>query len=82
MTRSQKHEIEQRGIIILSSYGWPGNVRQLRHVVEQLVATSEGEMIAIDDTHRALGGATLAATTQVPVIVCAPGRVLPRRLND
>lgn len=35
LTRSQKHKIEDHAISMLSSYGWPGNVRQLRHVVER-----------------------------------------------
>ena len=37
LTRSQKHKIEDHAIAMLSTYGWPGNVRQLRHVVERLL---------------------------------------------
>jgi two-component system nitrogen regulation response regulator NtrX len=33
---------------------WPGNVRQLRNVVERLVALSEGPTIRVDDLDRAL----------------------------
>ena len=54
---------------ILSTYDWPGNVRQLQHVVEQLVpANSKRAAITVDDIQRVLPGATLTATAQVPVI--------------
>lgn len=68
-TRSQKHKIEERAMVILCSYGWPGNVRQLRHIVDRLVATvSDGKSITEDDVHRALPGASSTATSPVPVI--------------
>ena len=40
LPRSQQHKIEDHAISMLSTYGWPGNVRQLRHFVERLVATA------------------------------------------
>lgn len=69
LTRSQKHKIEDHAISMLSSYGWPGNVRQLRHVVERLVATaSGGATITVDDIHAALPGTALTATSQIPLV--------------
>jgi transcriptional regulator with PAS, ATPase and Fis domain len=69
LTRSQKHKIEDHAIAMLSTYGWPGNVRQLRHVVERLVATaSDGATITVDDIHAALPGTALTATSQVPLV--------------
>jgi transcriptional regulator with PAS, ATPase and Fis domain len=70
LTRSRKHKIDQDAITALTTYTWPGNVRQLRHVVERLVATSaDGVTITADDIYKALPGATLAgATSQVPMI--------------
>jgi len=69
LTRSQKHKIEDRAIAMLSSYGWPGNVRQLRHVVDRLVATaSKGATITVDDIHAALPGTALTATSEIPLV--------------
>lgn len=69
LTRSQKHKIEDHAIAMLSTYGWPGNVRQLRHVVDRLVATaSKGATITVDDIHAALPGTALTATAQVPLV--------------
>jgi len=69
LPRSQKHKIEDHAISILSTYGWPGNVRQLRHVVDRLVATaSKGATITVDDIHAALPGTALTATSQVPLV--------------
>lgn len=33
----------------LSSYNWPGNIRELRNLVERMVVLSQGEWIDIDD---------------------------------
>ena len=69
LTRSQKHKFEDHAIAMLSTYGWPGNVRQLRHVVERLVATaSDGATITVDDIHAALPGTALTATSQIPLV--------------
>jgi len=69
LTRSQKHKIEDHAIAMLSTYGWPGNVRQLRHVVDRLVATaSKGATITVDDIHAALPGTALPATSEIPLI--------------
>jgi transcriptional regulator with PAS, ATPase and Fis domain len=69
LTRSQKHKIEDHAIAMLSTYGWPGNVRQLRHVVDRLVATaSAGATITVDDIHAALPGTALTATSEIPLI--------------
>jgi len=69
LPRSQKHKIEDHAISMLSTYGWPGNVRQLRHVVDRLVATaSKGATITVDDIHAALPGTALTATSQIPLV--------------
>ena len=33
----------------LSSYNWPGNIRELRNLVERMVVLSQGEWLDIDD---------------------------------
>jgi DNA-binding NtrC family response regulator len=36
---SRERRVEKEAITVLSNYPWPGSVRQLRHVVEKLMAT-------------------------------------------
>lgn len=61
--------IEPEAIAALASYPWPGNVRQLRHVVERLVATlDDGVTITAKDIYRALPAATFsAAMSELPI---------------
>jgi transcriptional regulator with PAS, ATPase and Fis domain len=70
LTRSHKNRINPNAVTALSGYPWPGNIRQLRHVVERLVATaSEGATITESDIFKALPLATVTgAASQVPVI--------------
>jgi transcriptional regulator with PAS, ATPase and Fis domain len=51
------------------AYAWPGNVRQLRHLVERLVATlADGVTITAADVYKALPAATLGgAMPEVPI---------------
>ena len=64
------HKIEEAGLTTLSVYSWPGNVRQLRHVIERLVATTfESELITIEAIFRALPASLLSEiATQMPII--------------
>ncbi|MEI6806152.1 MAG: hypothetical protein WCK49_06550, partial [Myxococcaceae bacterium] len=38
--------ISAEGLAILEAYPWPGNVRQLKNLVEKLVVLSDGEEIS------------------------------------
>lgn len=61
LARSGEHMIEPDAIAALASYAWPGNVRQLRHLVERLVATlANGVTITASDIYRALPAATFS----------------------
>lgn len=64
------HKMEQEGIATLSAYTWPGNVRQLRNVIERLVAiTFENESITCEAILRALPASLLSEmATQLPVV--------------
>jgi transcriptional regulator with PAS, ATPase and Fis domain len=61
LARSGEHMIEPDAITALASYAWPGNIRQLRHVVERLVATlADGVTITAHDIYRALPAAAFS----------------------
>jgi len=64
------HKIEEEGLATLSAYTWPGNVRQLRNVVERLVAiTFESELITTEAILRALPASLLSEmAAQLPVV--------------
>lgn len=42
-------EITPEAIEILKSYSWPGNIRELRNVVERIVNISDSELIGINE---------------------------------
>jgi two-component system, NtrC family, nitrogen regulation response regulator NtrX len=42
----------------LRQYSWPGNIRELRNVVERLILLSEGESVSADDVRLVLPGYT------------------------
>jgi transcriptional regulator with PAS, ATPase and Fis domain len=41
--------IEKRGMELLRSYDWPGNIRELRNVIDTSVIVSHGESLSIDE---------------------------------
>lgn len=67
--RSGTHVVEPEAIAALASYAWPGNVRQLRHVVERVVATlADGVTITAADVYTALPAASFSrAIAEVPI---------------
>lgn len=42
-------QIEKHGMELLRSYDWPGNIRELRNVIDTSVIISDGEDLAIDE---------------------------------
>ena len=67
--RSDNHTIELAAIAALATYTWPGNVRQLRNIVERLVATlADRVTITEHDIYKALAAATLTnAKAELPI---------------
>ena len=77
----------------LGSYDWPGNVRQLRNVIESMVVVDCDELLDVDDLPLELEPETAADTT-APVdasgVAAAPGvdmqaglaTLVGRRLED
>jgi transcriptional regulator with PAS, ATPase and Fis domain len=68
--RRRQHKVDQGAIKALLTYTWPGNVRQLRHVIERLVATvPDGSTITSDHIYKALPAAQLTNnSSQVPTV--------------
>lgn len=65
--KSGRHKIEREAVTVLCNYQWLGNVRELRHLVEMLVATTMDEEITADDVRRAMPSSTSFDTeAQVP----------------
>lgn len=63
------HRLSDDAMGVLTDYPWPGNVRQLRHVVEKLVATAiDQEVITTKMVFRAIpvAGASVVAS-QIPL---------------
>jgi DNA-binding NtrC family response regulator len=48
--------IDEKGMKILQNQPWPGNVRQLKNLVEKLVVLSDNEIIAVEDIKENLEG--------------------------
>jgi two-component system response regulator HydG len=71
---AKKHQKTIRGISTaarrrLLAFDWPGNVRQLRNVIESMVVVDIDEVLDLDDLPDELApseGATAAATTAAP----------------
>ena len=70
MKRETTNGIEQEAVAALALYTWPGNVRQLRHVVERLVAgASEGRSITARTVHQVLNEVSrFEISPQVPTV--------------
>ena len=70
MKNPRHHKIDGEGMTALTVYSWPGNVRQLRHVIERLVATTfESELITTEAIFHALPASLLSEmATQLPII--------------
>lgn len=66
---TRKHTIQEDALLALCNYGWPGNVRQLRHVVERIVATTTNCQITAKAVSQALPTSSFAIDAQVPLMI-------------
>lgn len=66
---SGRHIVEPEAITAMAAYSWPGNVRQLRHLLERLVATlADGVTITVADVYNALPTASLGRSMpEIPI---------------
>lgn len=59
------YHIEPDALALLSSYDWPGNVRQLRQIIYQLCTRCQGQAVTADDVACALGLETRVSSVTV-----------------
>jgi len=64
--------IDSQAMRALEDYSWPGNVRQLRNVVEKMVVLSGGGKLTIDDVPPEIANAQPAAPTAPPAAPSVP----------
>ena len=55
--------IDDNALATLASYSFPGNVRELRNLIERLVILTPDDVIAADDVRNCLPGGTAARAT-------------------
>ncbi|MEE2889932.1 MAG: sigma-54 dependent transcriptional regulator [Planctomycetota bacterium] len=41
--------ISREALRVLTAYSWPGNVRELKNAIENMVVTSQGQVLEVDD---------------------------------
>ncbi|MDC0230610.1 sigma-54 dependent transcriptional regulator [Aureispira] len=41
--------LDERGQLLLENYAWPGNIRELKNIAEQISALSENKMVTADE---------------------------------
>ena len=69
--------IDKKALKALEDYSWPGNVRQLRNIIEKMVVLASGEKLTIDDIPEEITGpATGTVTTASASTVAAGGATL------
>jgi transcriptional regulator with GAF, ATPase, and Fis domain len=44
------HGVSQKAMASLTSYSWPGNIRELQNVVERAVVLASGPIVNVDDS--------------------------------
>ncbi len=64
---SRIERIADDALAALTSYRWPGNIRELRNVIERAMVLGEGEVLTVDDLPADVRGGGPAASTSGPV---------------
>lgn len=75
-----KRSIDANVIEALLAYSWPGNIRELRNVIEGMTLLAESDRLTLDDLPPELPGAFEASQNLAPVTFA--GGAPPLRLAD
>ena len=65
--------IDKKALKALEDYSWPGNVRQLRNIIEKMVVLAAGEKLTIDDIPEEITGPATGTVTTASVSTVAAG---------
>ena len=59
--------IDKKALKALEDYSWPGNVRQLRNIIEKMVVLASGEKLTIDDIPEEITASAVSETVSAPI---------------
>jgi transcriptional regulator of acetoin/glycerol metabolism len=70
---AQRHAVAERRLspeimAVLRAYSWPGNVREMRNVIENLLLTSSEEAVSLDELPAELLDETATASIAPPIL--------------
>jgi DNA-binding NtrC family response regulator len=70
---AQRHAVPERRLsgeimTVLRAYSWPGNVREMRNVIENLLLTSSEEVVSLDELPVELLDETASVSVVPPVL--------------
>jgi DNA-binding NtrC family response regulator len=68
----ERAHLSARTLRMLASHTWPGNIRELRNVLERALLFATSETIEAEDIHFDLGGQPTAATASVREMALVP----------
>ena len=60
---------DQEAIDIMKNYDWPGNIRELKNVVESLLVMNKGNRITAEIVQQKLNMETISSNTNLPIHV-------------
>jgi DNA-binding NtrC family response regulator len=69
--RMQPVKLDERAELVFENYRWPGNIRELKNVAEQLSVLSENRLISIDEVQRQM---PIMLNRPLPVPIGANGQ--------
>jgi len=75
----ERKAITNEAMEVLAAYDWPGNVRQLRNLVETMVVFNQGKVIAVDDLPTDVLQASGAVRREAPIQVTEGP---PRKMDE
>ncbi len=64
--------IDAPALKMLEDYSWPGNVRQLRNVIEKMVVLAMGEKLTVDDVPMEVRTTPTPAPTEIAAVTTSP----------
>ncbi len=76
--RSQ-HELSRTALDLLGQHAWPGNIRELRNVLERAALLSDDLVLTDEDIRAAIGTFTPVERPSVPTLEPLAEESLPRR---